>query len=60
MTVSIFDPTTKMLIVLAQTALDRQLDLVAARHAGDQKVSDAIRAAKAAIDGAIQSLVSVQ
>jgi hypothetical protein len=60
MTVSIFDPTTKMLIVFAQSAIDRQLDMVASHHAGDAKVADAIRAARAAIDGAINALVSLQ
>ena len=60
MTVSIFDPTTKLLIQLAQTALDHQLDLVAAKHASNPRAEDAIKATRAAIDGAINALVTLQ
>lgn len=60
MSVSVFDPTTKLLIQLAQTALDKQLDMVVAKHAHEPRVADAVKAAKAAIDAAVGALVSLQ
>ncbi len=58
MKVSILDPQVKILISMAQMALDKQLDAVIAKTTDHQK-HDAIAAAKAAVDGAINALLAL-
>jgi hypothetical protein len=59
MTVSIFDPMTKMALQMLQMVVDKQLDGLIAKHSADRKAVDALNATKAAVDGAITSLVSL-
>lgn len=56
MSLSIKDPLVKIALTGAEMAVNHVLDLILQKHPNDHKTADAVNAARAAIDAALETL----